>query len=48
VQQASEELCDCGYDVPSGNAVLDRLSKQPYEILGYGFHQVFVDVKLKI
>ena len=43
VQQASEELCDCGYDVPSGDAVLDRLSKQPYKILEHGFHQVFQD-----
>ena len=43
VQQASEELCDCGYDVPSGDAVLDRLSKQPYRILEHGFHQVFQD-----
>ena len=43
VQQASEELCDCGYNVPCGDAVLDRLSKQPYKILEHGFHQVFQD-----
>lgn len=41
VQEASEELRDCGYDVPSGDAVLDRLSKQPYEILEQGFDHVF-------
>lgn len=41
VQQASEELCYCGYDVPSGDAVLDRLSKQPYRILEHGFNKVF-------
>lgn len=43
VQQASEELCDCGFDVPSGDAVLDRLSNQPFKILEQGFHQVFKD-----
>jgi len=43
VQEASEELCDCGYDVPSGDAVLDRLSNQPYTILEQGFHHVFKD-----
>ena len=43
VQEASEELLDCGYDVPSGDAVLDRLSKQPYEILEQGFNHVFKD-----
>jgi len=43
VQEASEELRDCGYDVPSGDAVLDRLSKQPYEILEQGFNYVFRD-----
>jgi hypothetical protein len=43
VQQASEELCYCGYDVPSGDAVLDRLSKQPYKILENGFDAVFRD-----
>ena len=43
VQQASEELRDCGYDVPCGDAVLDRLSKQPYLILEQGFHDVFKD-----
>ena len=41
VQQASEELCYCGYDVPSGDAVLDRLSKQPYRVLEHGFDRVF-------
>jgi hypothetical protein len=43
VQQASEELCYCGYEVPCGDAVLDRLSKQPYHILEHGFDQVFRD-----
>jgi len=43
VQEASEELRDCGYDVPSGDAVLDRLSKQPYKILEHGFDLVFQD-----
>jgi len=43
VQEASEELRDCGYDVPSGDAVLDRLSKQPYKILEQGFDHVFGD-----
>ena len=43
VQEASEELRDCGYNVPSGDAVLDRLSNQPYSILEQGFHHVFKD-----
>ena len=43
VQEASEELRDCGYNVPSGDAALDRLSKQPYKILEHGFDQVFQD-----
>jgi hypothetical protein len=43
VQQAAEELSYCGYNVPSGDAVLDRLSKQPYSILEQGFHQMFKD-----
>ena len=43
VQEASEELRDCGYDVPSGDAVLDRLSNQPYKILEHGFDTVFQD-----
>jgi hypothetical protein len=43
VQEASEELRDCGYTVPSGDAVLDRLSNQPYSILEQGFHYVFKD-----
>jgi len=43
VQEASEELRDCGYDVPSGDAVLDRLSNQPYNILEHGFDTVFRD-----
>jgi hypothetical protein len=41
VQESSEELRDCGYDVPSGDAVLDRLSNQPYKVLEHGFDQVF-------
>jgi hypothetical protein len=40
VQQASEELISCGYNVPSGDAVLDRLSKQPYQVLEHGFDNV--------
>jgi hypothetical protein len=43
VQEASEELRDCGYKVPSGDAVLDRLSNQPYKILEQGFDTVFQD-----
>ena len=43
VQEASEELRDCGYDVPSGDAVLDRLSNQPYNILEQGFNHTFKD-----
>jgi len=43
LREATEELRDCGYNVPSGDAVLDRLSKQPYKILEHGFHQVFRD-----
>jgi len=43
VQQASEELCDCGYAVPCGDAVLARLSNQPFKILEQGFHHVFKD-----
>jgi hypothetical protein len=33
----------CGKDVPSGDALLDRLLKQPYEILEQGFNHVFKD-----
>ena len=43
LREASEELNDCGYDVPSGDALLDRLSNQPYKILEHGFDQVFQD-----
>ncbi|MDG6219518.1 MAG: transposase [Candidatus Thermoplasmatota archaeon] len=43
IQESSEELRDCGYLVPSGDAVLDRLSKQPYRVLEHGFDQVFQD-----
>ena len=43
VQEASEELRDCGYNVPSGDAVLDRLSNQPFKILEQGFDMVFQD-----
>jgi len=43
VQEASEELRDCGYDVPSGDAVLDRLSNQPFKVLEQGFDIVFRD-----
>lgn len=43
VQQSSEELRDCGYDVPSGDAVLDRLTNQPYKVLENGFDHVFQD-----
>ena len=43
VQQSSEELRDCGYDVPSGDAVLDRLTNQPYKVLEHGFDLVFQD-----
>lgn len=43
VQEASEELRDCAFLVPSGDAVLDRLSKQPYKVLEHGFDQVFQD-----
>lgn len=43
VQESSEELRDCGYDVPSGDAVLDRLSNQPYKVLENGFDLVFQD-----
>jgi len=43
VQQSSEELLDCGYHVPSGDAVLDRLSVQPYRVLEHGFDHVFQD-----
>jgi hypothetical protein len=43
LREASEELCDCGYDVPSGDALLDRLSNQPYKILEHGFDHVFQD-----
>lgn len=43
LQEASEELCDCGYNVPSGDAVLDRLSNQPYTVLENGFDHVFQD-----
>jgi hypothetical protein len=41
VQESSDELRDCGYNVPSGDAVLDRLSNQPYKVLEHGFDQVF-------
>ena len=43
LREASEELCDCGYDVPSGDALLDRLSNQPYRVLEHGFDHVFQD-----
>jgi hypothetical protein len=43
IQESSEELRDCGYNVPSGDAVLDRLSKQSYKTLEHGFDQVFQD-----
>jgi hypothetical protein len=43
IQESSEELRDCGYPVPSGDAVLDRLSKQPYHVLEHGFDHVFQD-----
>ena len=43
LREASEELRDCGYDVPSGDALLDRLSNQSYKILEHGFDQVFQD-----
>ena len=43
LREASEELNDCGYDVPSGDALLDRLSNQPYKVLEHGFDQVFQD-----
>jgi hypothetical protein len=43
IQESSEELHDCGYNVPSGDAVLDRLSKQPYHVLEHGFDHVFQD-----
>ena len=43
IQESSEELRDCGYNVPSGDAVLDRLSNQPYKVLENGFDHVFQD-----
>ena len=47
IQEASEELRDCGYDVPYGDAVLDRLSNQPYKILKHDFDTVFQDQVLQ-
>ncbi len=43
LREASEELNDCGYDVPSGDALLDRLSNQPYKVLEHGFDRMFQD-----
>ena len=43
LRQSSEELLDCGYNVPSGDAVLNRLSNQPFSILETGFDHVFQD-----
>jgi len=43
IQESSEELRDCGYNVPSGDAVLNRLSNQPYKVLENGFDHVFQD-----
>ncbi len=37
VQESSEQLQECGYDVPCGDTVLDRLTHQPLELLTEGF-----------
>ncbi|MDD3493396.1 MAG: hypothetical protein PHZ19_07885 [Candidatus Thermoplasmatota archaeon] len=39
-REAAEQLRECGYDVPSGDAMLDRLSKQPYKVLEDGFDDI--------
>lgn len=47
VQQASKELDDVGYDVPSGDTILTTMSKQPYEMLENGFDKIFEDLIAK-
>ena len=40
VQQASEELRDVGYEVPTGDTILSTLSSQPHDVLEKGFDEV--------
>jgi hypothetical protein len=42
-QESSEELQDCGYDVPAGDTMLNRLTLQPYKILEKGFDNILHD-----
>jgi hypothetical protein len=44
IREAAEQLKGCGYDVPSGDALLERLSKQPYEVLEAGFDAVLAEL----
>ncbi|MFP4048123.1 MAG: transposase [Bacteroidales bacterium] len=47
VQQASRDLEDLGYDVPSGDTILTTMSNQPYDILEKGFDKIFEDLIAK-
>lgn len=47
VQQASDELNDVGYVVPSGDMILARLSNQPHEVLEEGFDDILEDLLSK-
>lgn len=44
IREAAEQLKGCGYTVPSGDALLERLSKQPYEVLADGFDDVLEEL----
>ena len=44
IREAAEQLKECGYTVPSGDALLERLSKQPYEVLEDGFDDVIAEL----
>lgn len=44
VQESSEQLQECGYDVPCGDTVLDRLTHQPLELLTEGFDTLLQDL----
>lgn len=40
IEEATEQLEELGYNVPSSDTVLHHLSNQPYEILEKGFQSV--------
>ncbi len=44
IREAAEQLQGCGYDVPSGDALLERLSRQPYEVLEDGFDAILEEL----